>query len=136
MLIFGIVLLLFGLLKVSILLPVAILWLLLLTTGTSLFFATWNVQFRDINFFVQAIIPLWFYATPIVYLLSFVPDNLKLLFYINPMTGIVEMFRSSLLGVDVTMANGLWLSLFSSIVIIVLGLVSFLKKSPYFDDWI
>jgi lipopolysaccharide transport system permease protein len=135
-LIFGIVLLLFGLLKVSILLPVAILWLLLLTTGTSLFFATWNVQFRDINFFVQAIIPLWFYATPIVYLLSFVPDNLKLLFYINPMTGIVEMFRSSLLGVDVTMANGLWLSLFSSIVIIVLGLVSFLKKSPYFDDWI
>ena len=134
--IFIFILLWFGLLQASFLLPLAILWLLLLTTGLSLFFAAWNVRFRDVNFIVQALIPLWFYATPVVYLLSFVPENLRLLFYANPMTGIIELFRSSLLGETVTMVTGLWLSVFTTIIIVILGVVSFTKESPYFDDWI
>ena len=133
---FSFVLLLLGLLQVSLLLPLAILWLLLLTIGLSLFFATWNVRFRDVNFFVQALIPLWFYATPVVYMLNFIPGNLKLLFYLNPMTGIVELFRLSLLKETLTTPNGLWLSALTSVIIIILGMVSFSKESPYFDDWI
>ena len=42
---------------------------------------------------------LWMFATPIVYPLSIIPDNYKILAVLNPMTGVVELFRWSFFGV-------------------------------------
>ena len=67
--------------------------LLSFTTGMSLLTSALNVRFRDVNFFVQALLIVWFYATPIVYSISVVPYDLMWLWRLNPMTSIVQLFQ-------------------------------------------
>ncbi|MDA1079660.1 MAG: ABC transporter permease [bacterium] len=135
---FFVVLLFVG--KVSLLqlalLPIAVVWITLLASGFSLLATALNARFRDVNFFVQAVVPLWFYATPIVYTLDLIPQNLHALFYLNPMTAVIEAFRFALLGMPVTQAS-LWLvSVAASLLLCVLGWVVFQRESRYFDDWV
>lgn len=137
------VVLLFGLGNIFnwfILVP-ALLWLLLLTSGMSLLFSSLNVKYRDVNFVVQAIMPLWFYATPVVYSLSLIPQSIKQLFYLNPMTGLILLFRYGSIGyIDSIITGGeltmvLLAGFIVSILIFLLGIRVFKKESPTFDDW-
>jgi len=118
------------------LLPVAIVWIALLASGISLLATALNARFRDVNFFVQAIVPLWFYATPIVYTLDLLPKSLHSLFYLNPMTAIIEVFRFSILQIPMTQSHLWFASAAVSIGICVLGWVVFQRESKYFDDWV
>jgi len=113
-----------------------ILWLTMLTTGFSLLFSALNVKYRDVNFLVQAIIPLWFYATPLVYTLQILPDFLGSLLYLNPMTGLIELFHAALLKQPIYEPELVLLDLFLSVIFFLLGCWVFLKESPYFDDWV
>jgi homopolymeric O-antigen transport system permease protein len=47
-----------------------------------------------VGFLLQALM----YASPVVYSASVVPEKLKLLYYLNPMTGVIQGFRWALLG--------------------------------------
>lgn len=110
-------------------------WLTVLTTGLSLFFSSLNVKWRDVNFGVQAIMPLWFYATPVVYSLDLLPGWLSRWLYLNPMTAVMEMLRWITLGLEINwMAVG-W-SLFVTLIIFMVGVYVFKKESPFFDDWV
>ncbi len=75
--------------------------LLLLTMGTTLGVGAWlsalNVQYRDVKYAIPFMIQLWMFATPIVYPLSLVPERYRWLVALNPMAGIIEGYRSSLL---------------------------------------
>lgn len=124
-----------GFLKVIIFFA-ALVWLGIFTAGISLLGATLNVRFRDVSFAVNALIPLWSFATPIIYTLNLLPPFLQPLAYLNPMTGIVELFRWILLDIPITFNHGIWLSLSLSILIALLGWVVFYRENPYFDDWI
>jgi len=53
-----------------------------------------NVYFRDISYFVEILITIWFYLTPIFYPLKWVPDNVKKLILLNPITSIIECYRT------------------------------------------
>lgn len=89
-------------------LPVAILLIVLLTmfvTGLALTFSVLNVYFRDVQHFVGILFQVWFYLTPIVYPLGFVPERAEIfgkelpvrsLFHLNPMVDFVEAFRAIL----------------------------------------
>ena len=118
------------------LLPLALIWIMLVTVGFSLSLATWNIRFRDVNFFVQALMPLWFYATPILYTLNLLPQKLHLWFYLNPLTGIIELFDWILLSGPITQMAGLLISLGVSLIVILIGIKVFIKESPYFVDWL
>lgn len=111
-------------------------WLAMLTSGFSLLFAALNVKYRDVNFLVQAIIPLWFYATPIVYTLQILPETFGSLLYLNPMTGIIEMFHVVLLKQHVYEPELVVMDVFLSVVFFLLGCWVFWKEAPFFDDWI
>jgi homopolymeric O-antigen transport system permease protein len=54
-------------------LPVPMLGLFLFTLGASFFFATINVFYRDVSHIVQILLSAWFYFSPIIYSLDFVP---------------------------------------------------------------
>jgi len=111
-------------------------WLTLLTSGFSLLFAAWNVKYRDVNFLVQAVMPLWFYATPIVYTLQILPDFLSSMLYLNPMTGLTEMFHAVLLKQPVYEPELIVLDIFLSVLFFFLGCWVFMRESPFFDDWV
>jgi lipopolysaccharide transport system permease protein len=113
-----------------------IVWLLLLTTGLSLLSAALNVKYRDVNFVVQAVMPLWFYATPVVYTLQLLPESFNFIFYLNPMTAIIEYFRVVLLNLPPQSVQlSVWSSLLT-IALVWLGWWYFKEESKFFDDWV
>ena len=111
-------------------------WLFLLASGISLLTSSLNVKYRDISFIIQAIMPLWFYATPIVYTLKLLPQSLHFLFYLNPVTTIMEGFHWVMLNLPPTNFKWMALSLAVSFMTIILGWRVFARQSKYFDDWI
>ncbi len=89
-------------------LPVLVVLLVLQTVfvvGVGLALSVLNVYFRDVQHFVALFLQLWFYATPIVYPLSFVQSFVErhhaqlhgvpvlALYHLNPMVGFVESYR-------------------------------------------
>jgi len=66
---------------------------LMLALAVSLWLGPINVRFRDIKHTLPFILQIWMYGSPIVYSLSMVPDEWKLLYSLNPMVGVIEGFR-------------------------------------------
>ena len=117
-------------------LPLGLFLLLLFTIGISILFSSLNVKYRDINFIVQAMLALWFYATPIVYSLDMIPESLGMLIYLNPLSFIVEIIRFSLSSYPISdVPIKLGVNLLISSIIFILGLVVFKNENKNFDDW-
>ncbi|MCZ2390565.1 MAG: ABC transporter permease [Acidobacteria bacterium] len=57
-----------------------------------------NVRFRDVKFAVPFFLQVWMIASPVFYPASMIPEKWRLIFAINPMTGILEGFRSAVFG--------------------------------------
>jgi lipopolysaccharide transport system permease protein len=64
----------------------------------SLFFSATQVRFRDIGVAVPLLLQLWMFATPVIYPLSAVPSRWRPLYMINPMVGVIENFRQTILN--------------------------------------
>ena len=82
-------------------LPIALLFIALafvLASAVGTLFAPLNIRFRDVKFALPFLLQVWMIASPIFYPSSVVPVKWKTLFALNPMTGIIEGFRSSLFG--------------------------------------
>lgn len=114
----------------------AILLLVFFTVGLSLLTASLNVRFRDVNFIVQLTIVLWFYATPVIYALNLLPKWLWPIFYLNPMTLIIEIFHHALMNLPFTLINFSWISLFVLSNVCYFGYFIFKKENKNFDDWL
>jgi lipopolysaccharide transport system permease protein len=75
---------------------------LLLALTTAMAVGTWlaalNVEYRDVRYTLPLLSQLWLFATPIAYPSSMVPERFQALYGLNPMAGVVEGFRWSLLG--------------------------------------
>ncbi len=110
--------------------------LLTFTIGISLFTSALNVRYRDINFFVQALLIIWFYATPVVYSVSVIPHSLIWLWRLNPLTVIVQLFQNAMVsapkpGIGMLTANTLII-----VSTLIIGIKLFKKESKNFDDWV
>ncbi len=81
--------------KTWLFLPVPMLALIIFTLGMTFFFATANVYYRDVAHIVQVVLSAWFYLTPIIYALDFIPKNRQWLFKLNPIIYVVNGFRLS-----------------------------------------
>ncbi len=75
------------------LLPVILILLLLITIGISLGLSALNVLYRDVAHFVEIIFMAWFYATPVVYSFDLIPEAVRPLILLNPMTLVVQSVR-------------------------------------------
>jgi ABC-2 type transport system permease protein len=77
-------------------LPVPMLALIIFTMGVTFFFAGANVYYRDVAHIVQVVLSAWFYFTPIIYALDFIPANRQWLFKLNPIIYVINGFRLSI----------------------------------------
>ncbi len=110
--------------------------LLMFTIGLSLLTSALNVRFRDVTFFVQALLIVWFYATPIVYSFMVVPKEYHWLWIFNPMTSIVQFFQYALMHYPLPTLSICVGNIFIIISITIMGSIIFQKESKNFDDWI
>jgi len=111
-------------------------WLGLITSGFSLLFSALNVKYRDVNFILQAFLPLWFYLTPIVYTLNLLPQQFQYIFFLNPFTSIIQLYQVILLNQQVLYPTLTILNLLAGGIIALIGWKVFHSESPYFDDWV
>jgi lipopolysaccharide transport system permease protein len=83
-------------------LPFLIFILMAAATGLGLWLTALAVQYRDINYGMGFLVQILMYAAPVVYPTSNVPEKFRLIYGINPMVGVIEGFRSALLGTNPT----------------------------------
>jgi len=79
-------------------LPVILAIQLLLIIGLGLATAAANVFYRDVQSMLTLVIQLWFYASPIIYPVTMVPEQLRPFYFLNPMAGILVAYRDVLLN--------------------------------------
>lgn len=111
-------------------------WILLLTASLALLFSAMNVKFRDLNFIVRSLVPLWFYITPITYSLNLLPNNLRMFLYLNPITPIIEGFHSILAGAPVASKELVVIHVLIMLLLLLISILYFNKESKDFADWV
>jgi lipopolysaccharide transport system permease protein len=74
--------------------------LVILTVILALAVGTWtsglNVKYRDVRYALPFFIQLWMFASPVIYPTNFVPAQWRWLLALNPLTGVIEGYRSAL----------------------------------------
>jgi ABC-type polysaccharide/polyol phosphate export permease len=113
--------------------PLLIAIQLLLLAGAVLVVASFDVFLRDLEHLVEVFLNLWFYLTPILYPLSRVPEKVKPLLLINPMTSLVEAWRDLFLKNQLPSAD-IWPALIFTAVALVAGALVFKTLEGRFED--
>lgn len=124
-----------ALLNFLIIIP-ALVWLFILTAGISLLAASLQVRYRDINYIVKTLLTLGFYATPVIYTLSLVPEKLRILFALNPLVSIIELFHKAVLSQGLIDLKILSANLFITVAIVFSGILAYKAYSKDFVDWL
>ena len=114
--------------------PVFFVLLLLFTTGLTLATSAVNVFYRDVNPVVQIALQLWLYLTPVAYPLSATSSRFRWLYLLNPLTAIVEGFRSSLIFGRAPDWSIVWMSAAITLALFASAFVMFKKMDKYFAD--
>ncbi len=111
-------------------------WLFILTTGLSIFLAALNVKYRDTSFITQTLLTAWFYLTPVMYPLSMLPEKIRILYYLNPLTFVFEIFHAPFLN-NLTINFSLVVSnVLVGLILTVLGIYIFIKEKDKLADQI
>jgi lipopolysaccharide transport system permease protein len=102
--------------------------------GLGLVLSALNVSYRDIRYAVPFGLQLWLWATPVAYPGGAVPSRFRLLYDLNPMTGVVEGYRWALLGTGHVRPLHLAVSLGTALVLLVGGALYFARAERAFAD--
>lgn len=116
-----------------ILIPVLIAWLLLASLGAAYLLAALTVAYRDFRYVTPLIVQSLLFLSPIVYPVRIIPDELQWLLGINPMAGIIDAFRSAVLGKSWNVPL-LLTSLTVTVILVILGLWYFRENERRFAD--
>lgn len=118
---------------IILILPVLIILLIFSTSGVGLVLAALNTRYRDIKFTIPFLIQFWMFASPIVYPTSMIPPKYRLIYAVNPMTGIIEGIRSCIIGGPFPL-DLILMSVVVSSIIFMVGLVYFKNVERFFAD--
>jgi lipopolysaccharide transport system permease protein len=113
--------------------PVLSLLTTLLALGMGMWLSAANVKYRDVRFVLPFLIQLWMFVSPVIYPMSFLPNKVRRIVAFNPMSGIIEGYRSSLFGLPFN-----WKTLAISVVItfglLIYSSYSFRRMEKSFAD--
>lgn len=117
----------------AILLPLIIVLAFAMSLGTGLWIAALNVKYRDVRIVFPFVVQIAMYATPVVYPLHVLPERYQSMALLNPMAGVVEGFRSTLLGTPIA-AEALAWSIIVAVLLLASGALYFRKVEKTFAD--
>jgi lipopolysaccharide transport system permease protein len=98
----------------------------LFVLGLTLLVAALNVYYRDVKHFLEVVLNLWFWMTPIIWSLDLVPEEFRTFVYFNPFTPFVKAYRDIIL-------HGKMPSLIITLAVIVIAILFFLLGSLVFQ---
>jgi lipopolysaccharide transport system permease protein len=103
-------------------------------SGIGMFLAAVNVKYRDVKQAVPFFIQVGLFITPVIYPVTAVPEQYQWLLYLNPMTGVINVMRSSFLHTAPIDWPLTMLSVASAFVMFVIGLYYFKGREKEFAD--
>jgi lipopolysaccharide transport system permease protein len=118
------------------LLPLFMFWAFLASMGAGLWLCALNVKYRDFRYIVPFIGQFGLYISPVGFSSGVVSDKWRLVYSLNPMVGVIDGFRYTILGTTSIYWTGLILSFILSLFIFVTGLMYFRKTEKTFADTI
>jgi lipopolysaccharide transport system permease protein len=135
---FGIMLVMFLIYRYSphvtiIFLPFFILIAFIAAFGVGLYITALNVKYRDFRYIIPFIVQFGLYITPVGFSSSIIPMKWRLLYSLNPMVGVVDGFRWSILGEPLYLP-GFLISIGISLLFLWLGIWYFRKTEKSFAD--
>lgn len=119
-------------------LPLFLLLGIITALGFSLWFSALNVRYRDIIYLMPFLLQAWMYITPVIYGSTLIPERFRFLLLLNPMTGVVNGFRWSLLNIaeisPMTVPYEYLASFVVATVVFISGLIFFRNTERTFAD--
>lgn len=107
---------------------------LLTALAVGLWLSALNVRYRDVGHVIPFLIQLWMFASPVAYPVSLVPEKWRYFYSLNPVAGVIEGFRWTLLGKERPDLAVIALSTSAVIVILLGGIVYFKRTERTFVD--
>lgn len=118
----------------ALLLPLLVLLMMLTATGLGMWLTALAIQYRDVNYGVSFAVQLLMYAAPVVYPASSIPQQYRWLYGLNPMAGVIEGFRSALLGTNPMPWDLLLPGTIMAIIVFIGGALYFRRMERIFAD--
>lgn len=106
----------------------------LFTAALALLLSALQVRFRDVGLAIPLVMQVWTFATPVVYPLSAVPARYHGFYILNPMVGIVENFRRSVIEKGAPDYESFWYSTVISAVLFPLAYIFFKNREATMAD--
>ena len=117
-----------------ILLPLLTIMAMATALGAGLWLSALNVQYRDIRYSISFLTKFWFFATPVVYSSSLVPDKWRFFYGLNPMVGVIQGFRGALLGKGQIVGPMFMVSVITIALLLITGMLYFRRMEKSFAD--
>jgi lipopolysaccharide transport system permease protein len=117
-----------------VMLPLLI-WIMMMTAGgLGMILTSMAIQYRDVKHAMNFLVQLLMYSAPVVYPATLVPEWLQPYYALNPMVGVIEGFRSALLGTRDMPWSWIGTGLITSTLLFTLGIFQFRKQERVFAD--
>jgi lipopolysaccharide transport system permease protein len=117
-----------------VLLPVWMLLLIAVSLGVGMGAGALMVRYRDVQYLLPVTVQFLLYASPVAYALSAVPASARTVYKLNPLTGLLEGLRWSVLGTTRPSTGLIAYSAATSLLVLVLGLIFFTRVERKFAD--
>jgi lipopolysaccharide transport system permease protein len=114
-------------------LPALVVLVVLAAIGVALWLSALNVRYRDVQYALPFVTQFWFFATPIAYATTLVPEAWRPVLALNPMAGVVDAFRWALLD-GAPLRTHVVVSLAVIVVLVVTGAAYFARVQRSFAD--
>ncbi len=124
-------------------LPLLIGLMMLTAAGLGMWLTALAIQYRDVKYAMTFLVQILMYAAPVVYSVTIIPDsyqwgeltlNPRLVYSLNPMVGVIEGFRSALLGTRSMPWTEIALGSLTASIIALTGAMYFRRKEQIFAD--
>ena len=118
--------------------PLLIILMILTSSGIGMWLSAMAIQYRDIPHGIQFLSQLLMYAAPVVWPVSLISEKFgesaKLIYGLYPMAGVIEGFRSALLGHNPMPWDLIGMGTLTAIVLFITGALYFKRKERIFAD--
>lgn len=115
-------------------LPPFLLLMVLTALGIGFWLAALNAEYRDVMYALPFVTQIWMFLTPVMYPLTILPERWRWLLGLNPLTGVIEGVRWSLLGTGPGPDATLFLSVSVAVLVFLSGLVWFRVRERTLAD--
>jgi lipopolysaccharide transport system permease protein len=102
--------------------------------GLGLIVSVFTAKYRDLENITQFLLRLFMFMAPVVYPVSLIPEKYKLLFWLNPLTSVIETFRAAFFSRSFINWNYFLAGMLSTGIILMAGLVLFNKRAAQVMD--